>query len=124
MLNCEELEFSLMGVSLAASQMSISRHGNRCCCYSAIQCPICPKLHMVGKSHGLKTSKYEYFIIIRALPAGNRKLLLYTILNMRCPICTKLHTFDKNIGLKISKCQCSVKDIAPPAGNSKLLLLN
>ncbi len=27
MLNCEELEFSLMGVSLAASQISMSRHG-------------------------------------------------------------------------------------------------
>ncbi len=29
MLNCEELEFSLMGVSLAASQISMSRNGNK-----------------------------------------------------------------------------------------------
>ncbi len=29
MLSCEELEFSLIGVSLAASQISMSRHGNK-----------------------------------------------------------------------------------------------
>ncbi len=37
MLNCEELEFSLMGVSLAASQISMSRHGNKSCCNSFMQ---------------------------------------------------------------------------------------
>ncbi len=73
MLNCEELEFSLMGVSLAASQISMSRHGNKSCCNLAIQCSICPRLHMFGKIPGLNTSKYEYSIIIRAPPAGNRK---------------------------------------------------
>ncbi len=36
MLNCEDLEFSLKGVSLAASQISMSRHGNTSCCNSAI----------------------------------------------------------------------------------------
>ncbi len=54
MLNCEELEFSLMGVSLAASQISMSRHGNKSCCYSAIKCPICPKLHTLDKTPDLK----------------------------------------------------------------------
>ncbi len=73
MLNCEELKISLMGVSLAASQISMSRHGNISCCYSAIKCPICPRLHMFDKNPGLNTSKYEYAIIIRAPPAGNRK---------------------------------------------------
>ncbi len=73
MLNCEELEFSLMGVYLAASQISMSRHGNKSCFNSAIQCPICPRLHMFDKNPGLNTSKYEYLIIIRAPPAGNRK---------------------------------------------------
>ncbi len=73
MLNCEDLEFSLKGVSMAASQISMSRHGNKSCCNSAIQCPICPRLHMFDKNPGLDTSKYEYFIIIRAPPAGNRK---------------------------------------------------
>ncbi len=29
MLNCEDLEFSLKGVSMAASQISMSRHGNK-----------------------------------------------------------------------------------------------
>ncbi len=73
MLNCEDLEFSLKGVSMAASQISMSRHGNKSCCNSAIKCPICPRLHTFDKNPGLNTSKYEYFIIIRAPPAGNRK---------------------------------------------------
>ncbi len=76
MLNCEDLEFSLKGVSMAASQISMSRHGNKSCCNSAIQCSICPRLHMFDKNPGLNTSKYEYSIIIRAPPAGNRKLLV------------------------------------------------
>ncbi len=29
MLNCDDLEFSLKGVSLAASQISMSRHRNK-----------------------------------------------------------------------------------------------
>ncbi len=57
MLNCEELEFSLKGVSMAASQISMSRHGNKSCCYSAIKCPICPKLHTLDKTPDLKRSK-------------------------------------------------------------------
>ncbi len=65
-----------MGVSMVASQISMSRHGNKSCCNSAIQCPICPRLHRFDKNPGLNTSKYEYSIIIRAPPAGNRKLLL------------------------------------------------
>ncbi len=73
MLNCEEFEFSLMGVSLAASQILMSHHGIKSCCNSAIQKPICPRLHTFDKNPGLNTSKYEYYIIIRAPPAGNRK---------------------------------------------------
>ncbi len=76
MLNCEDLEFSLKGVSLAASQISMSRHGNRCCRYSAIKCPICPKLHTFDKSHSLKTSLCQCLVIDIAPPAGNRKLLV------------------------------------------------
>ncbi len=76
MLNCEDLEFSLKGVSMAASQISMSRLGNKSCCNSAIQCSICPRLHMFDKNPGLNTSKYEYSIIIRAPPADNRKLLV------------------------------------------------
>ncbi len=41
-----------------------------------MQCPICTKLHTFNKNIGLKISKYEYLIIIRAPPAGNRKLLI------------------------------------------------
>ncbi len=73
MLNCEDLEFSLKGVSLAASQISMSRHGNKSCCNSAIQYPICPRLHTFDKNPGLEISIYEYSIINRAPPAGNRK---------------------------------------------------
>ncbi len=117
MLNCEDLEFSLKGVSMAASQISMSRHGNKSCCNSAIQCPICPRLHTFDKNPGLNTSKYEYFIIIRAPPLATRNDLFYTILNMQCPICTKLHIFGKSPGLKTSKGQNSDIIIAPPADN-------
>ncbi len=75
MLYCEELEFSLMGVSMAASQISMSRHGNKSCCNSAIKCPICPRLHTFDKSHGLKTS-CQCLVIDIAPPAGYRKLLV------------------------------------------------
>ncbi len=60
MLNCEDLEFSLKGVSLAASQISMSRHGNKSGCHSAIQCSICPSLHMFDKNPGLNTSEYGF----------------------------------------------------------------
>ncbi len=76
MLYCEELEFSLMGVSLAASQISMSRHGNRSCCYSAIKCPISPKLHTFDKSHGLKTSTCQCLVIDIAPPVGYGKLIV------------------------------------------------
>ncbi len=49
-----------MGVFMAASQISMSRHGNKCCCNSAIQCLICPRLHTFDKNLGLNTYKYEY----------------------------------------------------------------
>ncbi len=75
-LNCEDLEFSLKGVSMVAWQSSMSRHGNTSCCNSAIKCPICPKLHRFDKSPGLNTSKGQYCIIIIAPPAGNRKWLI------------------------------------------------
>ncbi len=73
MLNCKDLEFSLKGVSMAASQISMSRNGNKSCCNSAIQCPICPRLHTFDKKiPGLKTSKGQYSDIIIAPPADNR----------------------------------------------------
>ncbi len=101
MINCEYLEFSLKGMFLAASQISMSRQVNKSCCNSSIQCSICPRPHMFDKNPGLNTSKYEYSIIIRAPPAGND--LFYTNLNMQCPIFTKLHMFDKTPDLKRSK---------------------
>ncbi len=103
MINCEDLEFSLKGVSLAASQISMSRHGNKSCCNSAIQCSICPKLHTFDKNHGLNTSKYEYSIKSERHLLATGNVLFYTNLNMQCPICTKLHMFDKTPDMKRSK---------------------
>ncbi len=54
MLNCEDLEFSLKGVSMAPSRISMSRHGNKSCCNSAIQCPICPRPHTRAVRYGQK----------------------------------------------------------------------
>ncbi len=75
-LNCEDLEFSSQGVSVASCQILMFRHETGSCYISGMLCPIYTKLHTFDKNPGLNTSKYEYVIIIRAPPAGNRKLLI------------------------------------------------
>ncbi len=72
-LNCEDLEFSLKGVSVAAWQISMIRHETGSCNNSAIQCPIFPKLDMFDKTPDLKRSTCPYSAIVIAPPAGNRK---------------------------------------------------
>ncbi len=72
-LNCEDLEFSLKGVSVAAWQNSMFRHETGSCYNSAIHCPIYPKLHMYDKSRDLKRFTCKYSVIVIAPPAGNRK---------------------------------------------------
>ena len=57
MLSCEDLEFSLKGVSMAPSRSLMSRLGNKRCYNSGIKCPILPKLHMCDKGPGLNTSE-------------------------------------------------------------------
>ncbi len=84
-----------------------------------MQCPICTKLHILGMSHGLKTSKGQYSVIIIAPPFGNRICHALYNSNILCSICTKLHMFDKCAGLKTSTCQYPVIVIAPPAGSRK-----
>ncbi len=84
-----------------------------------MQSPICTKLHIFGMSHGLKTSKGQYSVIIIALPFGNRICHVLYNSNILCSICTKLHMFDKCAGLKTSTCQYPVIVIAPPAGSRK-----
>ncbi len=72
-LNCEDLEFSLKGVSVAAWQISMIRHETGSCNNSAIQCPIFPKFDMFDKAPDLKRSTCPYSAIVIAPPAGNRK---------------------------------------------------
>ncbi len=55
-LNCEDLEFSLKGVSVAALTNFDASPRNRKCYNSGIQCPICTKLHMFDKTPDLKRS--------------------------------------------------------------------
>ncbi len=56
MSNCEDLDFLLKGVSLAASQISMSRHEKGGCYNSGMLCPICTKLQMFDKTPDLKRS--------------------------------------------------------------------
>ncbi len=72
-LNCEDLEFSLKGVSVAACQISMLRQETGSCYNSGMQCPICTKLHMFDKTPDLKRSTSLYSVIVIAPPAGNRK---------------------------------------------------
>ncbi len=100
-LNCEDLEFSLKGVSVAAWQTSKFRHEKLSCYNSGIQCPICIKIHMFDESPVLNTWPWPYSVIVRAPPAGNRK---WNVLHsneilieiyIQCLICPKLHMLDK-----------------------------
>ncbi len=74
---------------------------------------------MFGKSHGLKTPKGQYSVIIIAPPVAIGYVMLYTNSNILCSICPKLHMFDKCAGLNTSKGKYSIIIIAPPAGNRK-----
>ncbi len=55
-LNCEDLEFSLEGVSVASCQISMFRHETGSCYNSGMLCPICTKLHMFDKTPDMKRS--------------------------------------------------------------------
>ncbi len=55
-LNCEDLEFSTEGVSVASCQISMFRHESGSCYNSGMLCPICTELHMFDKTHDLKRS--------------------------------------------------------------------
>ncbi|KAI2644486.1 Stonustoxin subunit beta [Labeo rohita] len=74
MLNCEDLEFSSEGVSVAACQISMIRHEKGSCYNSAIQCLICPKLHMFDNSLVLNTCPCSYSLLIIAPPTDNRNV--------------------------------------------------
>ncbi len=56
-LNCEDLEFSSEGVSVASCQIFMFRHETGSCYISGMLCPIYTKLHMFDKNPDLKRSK-------------------------------------------------------------------
>ncbi len=72
-LNCEDLEFSSEGVSVASCQILMLRHETGSCYNSGMLCPIYTKLHMFDKTPDMKRSKCPYSVIVIAPPAGNRK---------------------------------------------------
>ncbi len=72
-LNCEDLEFSTEGVSVASCQILMFRHETGSCYNSGMLCPIYTKLHTFDKTPDMKRSKCPYSVIVIAPPAGNRK---------------------------------------------------
>ncbi len=72
-LNCEDLEFSLEGVSVASCQILMFRHKTGSCYISGMLCPIRTKLHMFDKTPDLKRSRGPHSYKLIAPPAGNRK---------------------------------------------------
>ncbi len=56
-LNCEDLEFSSEGVSVASCQILMFRHETGSCYISGMLCPIYTKLHTFDKNPDLKRSK-------------------------------------------------------------------
>ncbi len=75
-LNCEDLEFSSEGVSMASCQISMFRHETGSCYNSGMQFPICTKLHMFDKNPDLKRSSCQCLVIDIAPPSGNRKIIV------------------------------------------------
>ncbi len=61
-LNCEDLEFSSEGVSVASCQISMIRHETGSCYNSAMQCPMCTKIPMFDKTPDLKRSTLKKMI--------------------------------------------------------------
>ncbi len=72
-LNCEDLEFSSEGVSVASCQISMIRHETGSYYNSAMQCPMCTKIPMFDKTPDLKRSRGPHSYKLIAPPAGNRK---------------------------------------------------
>ncbi len=60
-LNCEDLEFSSEGVSMASCQISMFRHETGSCCNSGMLCPACTKLHMFDETTDIKRSATNSF---------------------------------------------------------------
>ncbi len=56
-LNCEDLEFSSEGVSVASCQILMFRHETGSCYISGMLFPIYTKLHTFDKNPDLKRSK-------------------------------------------------------------------
>ncbi len=56
-LNCEDLEFSSEGLSVASCQILMFRHETGSCYISGMLCLICTKLHTFDKNPDLKRSK-------------------------------------------------------------------
>ncbi len=56
-LNCEDLEFSSEGVSVASCQISMILHETGSCYNSGMQCPMCTKIPMFDKTPDLKRSR-------------------------------------------------------------------
>ncbi len=56
-LNCEDLEFSSEGVSVASCQILMFRHETGSCYISGMLCPIYTKLQMFDKNPDLNRSK-------------------------------------------------------------------
>ncbi len=65
-LNCEDLEFSSEGVSVASCQISMICHETGRCYNSSMQCPICTNLHMFDKTPDMKRSTWPYSVIVIA----------------------------------------------------------
>ncbi len=55
-LNCEDLEFSSEGVSVASCQILMFRHERGSCYNSGMLYPICTKLHKFDKTPDMKRS--------------------------------------------------------------------
>ncbi len=78
-LNCEDLEFSSEGVSVASCQISMIRHETGSCYISAMQCPMCTKIPMFDKTPDLKRSRGPHSYKLIAPPARQQEVTCFTL---------------------------------------------
>ena len=81
-------------VDVAWRRICMTRHWKTKYCNSTVLFPICPKLEIPHSSPDLRTSTWQYWLIVIAPPTGNRKSALrdkHHLIHMKFTMCCLRH---------------------------------
>ena len=88
-------------VDLAWRRICMTRHWKTKYCNSTVLFPICPKLEIPHSSPDLRTSTWQYWLIVIAPPTGNRKSALrdkHHPIHMKFTMCDLRHCARQSSG--------------------------